>query len=66
MKDRLTEIADLVREIMGDTKQNKFARILEVDQTSISAILNCRRPPSIDVAKKLANYSGLPLEKFIK
>ena len=61
----MSEVVEVVREMIGDTPQYKFAQLVGIDPTILSAILNGRRGISKEVAKKLSAYSGRPLEDFL-
>lgn len=62
----MSEVIEVIKEMIGDVPQYKFAQQVGIDPTILSAILNGRRGISKEVAKKLSAHSGKPLEEFLK
>lgn len=60
------EVAAVVRELIGDKRQYQFSELTGIDQSTLSAILNCHIDVPLSAAKKLATYSGKPLTDFIR
>jgi transcriptional regulator with XRE-family HTH domain len=58
-------VGALVRQIRGELTQNEFARRLNVNQSIISEIEANKKEPGKKLAKRLAEYSGKPMEDFI-
>ena len=59
------EIGDLVKQCRGLRTQKQLAELLGVPPSTISDIETGKREPSKKVARKLAIFSGLPVDKFI-
>ena len=59
------EIGNLVKQCRGPRTQKQLAELLGVPASTISDIENGKREPSKKVARKLAIFSGLPVDKFI-
>lgn len=46
-------------------KQGFMARKLGIDQSYMSQIVNGKRRPSPDLAKKISDHTGVPLEALL-
>jgi DNA-binding XRE family transcriptional regulator len=66
-KTKIESIGVIVRKLRADKSQREFGKVLGgIPASVICAIEKEKRQPSKSVAKRLAEFSGLPLETFIR
>lgn len=60
------DIGTVVKDLRDNLTLREFGELLEIPASTLCDIENGKLEPSKEVAKKLAAFSGLPLEQFIR
>lgn len=69
--ETVKDIGKIVREFRqnlagGKVTQKKFGKLIGIPPSVVSDIENNKREPSKQVAKKLSELTGLPIETFLR